>query len=131
MTNQEYENLCSRREQISEAAANFSVKCREDMKSIIKVAFEEGAKWADSHRNIDPRDYFMSQPLPIQRDDKGKVTEETKEILRNLPTNMGIIARKMNDNMIYFLDPEANNLNDYAVLDEFTDFQEIKVVYLA
>ena len=95
------------------------------------MAYIEGANWADSHRAIDPRDLFFSMPMPIQRNEDGSVAEETKNILRNLPTNMGIIARRKNDNMIHFLDPETNGQNDYEVLDEFPDFEEIKLVYMA
>ena len=131
MTEQEYKNYNARKEQITEAAENASAKCREDIRQVYKVAYIEGANWADSHRAIDPRDLFFSQPVRIQRNPDGKVSEETKEILRNLPTNMGIIARRKNDNMIHFLDPEINSQNDYEVLDEFPDFEEIKLVYMA
>jgi hypothetical protein len=131
MTEQEYKNYNARREQINEAAENASAKCREEIRQVYKVAYIEGANWADSHRVIDPRDLFFSMPMPIQRNEDGSVAEETKNILRNLPTNMGIIARRKNDNMIHFLDPETNSQNDYEVLDEFPDFEEIKLVYMA
>lgn len=131
MTEQEYKNYNARREQINEAAENASAKCREEIRQVYKVAYIEGANWADSHRAIDPRDLFFSMPMPIQRNEDGSVAEETKNILRNLPTNMGIIARRKNDNMIHFLDPETNSQNDYEVLDEFPDFEEIKLVYMA
>ena len=131
MTEQEYKNNDARKEQITEAAEKASAKCREEIRQIYKVAYIEGACWADYHRSIDPRDLFFSQPLRIQRNPDGKVSKETKEILRNLPTNMGIIARRKNDNMIHFLDPETNSQNDYEVLDEFPDFEEIKLVYMA
>ena len=131
MTEQEYKNFNARREQINEAAENASAKCREEIRQVYKVAYIEGANWADSHRAIDPRDLFFSMPMPIQRNEDGSVAEETKNILRNLPTNMGIIARRKNDNMIHFLDPETNGQNDYEVLDEFPDFEEIKLVYMA
>lgn len=127
----EYQNHCIRQNQISVAAETASAKCREDIKQVYKVAYVEGANWADSHRAIDPRDLFFSESMPIQRNENGKVSEETKKILRNLPTNMGIIARRKNDNMIHFLDPEINGQNDYVVFDEFTDFEEFKLVYLA
>lgn len=131
MTEQEYKNYNARKEQINEAAENASAKCREEIRQVYKVAYVEGANWADSHRAIDPRDLFFSMPMPIQRNEDGSVAEETKNILRNLPTNMGIIARRKNDNMIHFLDPETNSQNDYEVLDEFPDFEEIKLVYMA
>lgn len=131
MTEQEYKNYNARKEQINEAAENASAKCREEIRQVYKVAYIEGANWADSHRAIDPRDLFFSMPMPIQRNEDGSVAEETKNILRNLPTNMGIIARRKNDNMIHFLDPGTNSQNDYDVLDEFPDFEEIKLVYMA
>lgn len=131
MTEQEYKNYCARKEQISEAAEKASAKCREEIRQVYKVAYEAGACWADNHRSIDPRDLFFSESMPIQRNENGKVSIETKKILRNLPTNMGIIARRKNDNMIHFLDPEINGHNDYVVFDEFTDFEEFKLVYLA
>lgn len=131
MTEQEYKNHLARKEQISEAAEKASANCREEIRQVYRVAYEEGARWADNHRSIDPRDLFFTMPMPIQREEDGSVTEETKNILRNLPANMGIIARRKNDDMIHFLNPEINGKNNYKALDELTDFEEFKLVYLA
>lgn len=131
MTDQEYNNIKARKEQINTEAQKRAERCREDLRQIYVTVFQEGAEWADQHRASDPRDLIFTKPVRIERDADGKVSDTIRKMLANLPTGMGIIARRRNDDMIHFLDPEANGENGYAILDDIPDFEEFKVIYLA
>lgn len=131
MTDQEYDNIKIRERQISEAAQERADRCREDIRPIYRTAFQEGAEWADYNRSLDPRDIWFTKAVRIERNEDGRVSDSTRKILMNLPADMGIIARRKNDDIIHFLDPETNGENGYAILDDITDFEEFKAVYIA
>ena len=104
-----------------EAAAK-AEKCTSQNRDVYRLAFMEGAEWIIAE--------LLPTPLRVRRNADGKLTEEFREFLCNLPCNQGIMFIEPHDRKLCFLDPEIHGINNFATLDDITEIKDIYLTYI-
>ena len=119
-----------RHEQIIEQAQKRSEMCTSQSRDIYRIAFRDGAEWADESREeFLPKDTFY---LTIRRDKNYKVEKKFKAWLTNfVGTDKCCLAKDGDDGNVYVLDPDACMENDYQILDDHPSFTHLIILKIA
>lgn len=119
-----------RHEQIIEQAQNRSEMCTSQSRDIYRIAFRDGAEWAD-----ESRDEFLPKEtvaFTIRRDEKDKVKKEFKGwLINHVGTNNCCLAKDDNDGKVYLLDPTTCMENDYQILDDYPSLTHVVFLPIA
>ena len=115
-----------RQKQIDNQAHLRSETCIQAIREIYCIAFKEGAEWSDK-----TKEDFIPQgmmPIIIKRDEDGKVAEELRRYLCDLPVNKCCIIKDEAEQSLHALNHEQNMLNGYEILNDRRTISMILIV---
>lgn len=118
-----------RHEQIIDQAQKRSEMCTSQSRDIYRIAFKDGAEWADNSRN----DFLPKNTERIQiiRNEDGKMNPEFRDILMSRVNFSNCVIAKVeedDESYIVLLDPELCMQNDYEILNDFECIKEIIII---
>jgi hypothetical protein len=122
--------------EIKTEAENRSEICTSEAKDIYRIAFRDGAQWADSHREWFEEEYdgpldddpefkyekmmaSKSEGFPqkrmhfIQREEDGSLTEEFRRFLTEVPVGTGFVLMDMDQEEMYYISADDPNTEKY------------------
>ena len=115
-----------RQKQIDNQAQLRSEACIQAIREIYCIAFKEGAEWSDK-----TKEDFIPQgmmPIIIKRDEDGKVAEDLKWYLCDLPINKCCILKDEAEQRLHVLNHEQCVLNGYEILNDLKTISMILIV---
>lgn len=115
-----------RQKQIDEQAQIRSEKCIQNVQEIYRIAFRDGAEWADKTKEDFIPEGMM--PITVERNADGTVSKDLIQYLCALPASKSVIAKDDSESTLHYLNHDQHVLNDYAVLNDVRTISTLLII---